>query len=817
MKKVGLLLLLSQFFAVFAFAQYPLKGTVKSEKGEILAGAAVFLKNTFQGTITDASGKFQFKNLKAGNYQMTVSFIGYDSKQLDVTVPAEKEVNVTLAVSEFMTEEVLVSATRAGNKMPVAFTTVSKEEIKSQNMGQDIPYMLSLTPSFVVTSDAGAGVGYTNFRVRGTDLNRINVTINGIPMNDAESHGTWWVDTPDLAGSTDNIQIQRGVGTSTNGAAAFGASIDLQTNTLNKEAYAEYSGSGGSFNTYRNSVNFGTGLLNNKFSVDARLSKVTSDGFIDRASSNLKSFFVSAAWFSENSVLKVNIFSGLEETYQAWNGVPSVRLHNDAEGMKRYLDHWLWSGSSERENQIRYDEMVASDSRTYNMYTYDHEVDNYQQDHYQLHFSHKFSPHVNLNASLFYTPGKGYYENYEYDEDYADYLLTAPYDGAVTDLVTRKWLDNDFYGGIFSVNYEKRKSTVSVGGGYNIYDGNHFGRVIWVANADDLDTKHEWYRGTGLKKDFNVYGKYNYQLSEKVNLYADLQYRRIDYDIDGKDKKLRDITQSHSFNFFNPKAGIYYEPAENQKAYISFARANREPTRDNYVDAKEGKEPASETLNDVEMGYTFQSSKLLLSANLYYMFYDNQLITTGEINDVGASIMVNVKDSYRAGLELQAGWKVSPDLSWNMNATFSSNKIKDFTEYVDDWDTGGQDDHELGKTDLSFSPDLVAGSKIEFTPGSAFTVSLLSSYVGKQYIDNTSSDDRKLDAYFVNNLKFDYKVKQKLVKEMKVNLQVNNLFNAEYETNAWVYSYIYGGERFKMDGYFPQAGIHFFVGLDIKL
>jgi iron complex outermembrane receptor protein len=337
-----------------------------------------------------------------------------------------------------------------------------------------------------------------------------------------------------------------------------------------------------------------------------------------------------------------------------------------------------------------------------------------------------------------------------------------------------------------------------------------------VANAVDFDTNHEWYRGTGLKKDFNVFGKYNYQLSDKISLYADLQYRHIDYDIDGIDDDLRDITQSHQFNFFNPKTGIYYEPTANQKAYISFARANREPNRDNYIDAKEGKEPKSETLNDLEAGYTIQSSKLLLAANIYYMLYDDQLITTGEINDEGAAIMVNVKDSYRTGLELQAGWKVCPKLNWNVNATFSSNKIKNFTEYIENWNTGKQDVFELGKTDLALSPNLIAGSKIEYVPASAIMISLFSSYVSDQYIDNTSSDDRKLDAYLVNNLKIDYKIKQKLVKEMKLNLQVNNLFNTEYETNAWVYSYLYGGERYKMDGYFPQAGIHFFVGLNVK-
>jgi iron complex outermembrane receptor protein len=810
MKKFSLLMLWLQCFAVFTFAQYPLKGVVKSENGEVLPGAAVLLKNTFQGTVTNSSGEFQIKNLKAGNYRLNVSFIGYKTKQVDVIIPSDKQVEVKLAVSNFMTEEVLVSATRANGKMPVAFSTVSKEEISGMNMGQDIPYLLSLTPSFVATSDAGTGIGYTNFRIRGTDLNRINVTINGVPMNDAESHGTFWVDVPDLAASTENIQVQRGVGTSTNGAAAFGATINLQTTALQAEPYAEYAGSAGSFHTFRNSVSVGTGLINGKFAFDARLSKVNSEGFIDRASADLKSFFVSAAWYAENSILKATVFSGFEETYQAWNGVPSVRLNNDLPGMQRYGEHGL---ISEKQTQ----EMIASDNRTYNMYTYENEVDHYQQDYYQLHFSHKFNPYLNLNTSLHWTYGRGYYENFKENKKYGDYLLTAPAGLSRTDLVVRKWLDNDFYGVTFSLNYNKNKSAATLGGGYSTYDGDHFGRVIWAKNVAGFATNHEWYRGTGLKKDFNLFGKYNYRLSEKINLYADLQYRHIDYTIDGIDDDLRDISQSHQFDFFNPKAGVYFQPAANQEAYLSFARANREPNRDNYTDADPaGKQPVAETLNDLELGYSIKSSSLSGAVNLYYMFYHDQLILTGKINDVGAPVMVNADDSYRAGVELQAGWKIGKTLTWNVNATFSTNKIRNFTEYIDNWDTWEQDAFELGKTDLAFSPSVVAGSNLQFQPGGAFSISLISSYVGDQFIDNTSSDERKLDAYFVNHLKVDYTIRQKLVKEMKLNLLVNNLFNTEYESNAWVYSYLLGGERFTMDGYFPQAGIHFFVGLNVR-
>jgi iron complex outermembrane receptor protein len=820
MKRIYLTLLL-QCLVFFGFAQFTLKGTVKTETGERLVGANLTISNGFNGTTTDVNGAYRFKNLKTGTYQLTISFIGYEKQNKEVKLTGDQTLDFELKQDHILAEEVLVSATRVKEKTPVAFATVEKKEIEGNNLGQDIPYLMSLTPSFVATSDAGTGVGYTNFRIRGTDLNRINVTVNGIPMNDAESHGTWWVDIPDLASSTDNIQVQRGVGTSTNGAAAFGATINLQTITINKDAFAECSSSVGSFGTVRNSVGVGTGLIKGKFTFDARLSKVSSDGFIDRASSGLKSFFVSGGYFTEKTILKVNVFSGLEDTYQAWNGVPSVRLNNDAAGMKRYLDHWLWSSGSERENQIKYDQMINSDSRTYNMYTYKNEIDHYQQDHFQMLFSHKFTELFNVNASLFYTPGKGYYEQYKYDQKLADYLITPSVVGGETietsDLIRRKWLDNDFYGVTFSATQKQETGEFTFGGGYNVYDGNHFGRVIWARNAGDSEMDHEWYRGTGLKKDFNVFAKYNYELAENLNLFADFQYRTIDYTIGGLDDDLRDLTQSHSFEFFNPKVGVFYKLNDLQDIYANFARANREPNRDNYVDADpNGKQPTYETLNDFELGYKYNSSRMALGVNAYLMSYQNQLILTGEINDVGAPIMVNVDNSYRAGLELMAGMKLTQKLKWDVNLTLSKNKIKEFTEYVDDWDNGGQIATKLGTTDLAFSPEVIANSQLNWIATKGLNVSLQSYSVSKQYIDNTSSNDRKLNGYFLNNLKFTYRVPLKFAKEFNLHLMVNNLFDVEYENNAWVYSYVYGGERFAMDGYFPQAGINFMAGLDIK-
>ena len=807
-------MLLLQLMAVIAFGQINLTGVVKGD-GEALAGASVVIEKSFYGVSTQANGSFEFKNLKPGNYTLLVSFIGFEPQKIDLQLSANKNIEVDLKPNVIMTDEVLISATRAGNKTPVAYSNVSSDEISKMNMGQDIPYLLQLTPSFVATSDAGAGVGYTNFRIRGTDLNRINVSIDGIPISESESHGTWFVDMPDLASSLENVQVQRGVGTSANGAAAFGGSIDLQTNTLNKDPYSEYRISYGSFNTLKNTIAAGTGLMNGKFTFDVRLSKLKSDGFIDRASSDLKSFFVSGGYYTKKSVLKINVFSGLEETYQSWWGVPSVRLNNDMEGMQEYENNWLYTPEQTQH-------MINSDSRTYNYYTYDNQIDHYQQDYYHLHFSHQFNEYLHLNTGLHYRRGHGYYENYKAGEDLKkDYNIPYPVVGNDTvfssDVVNRKWLDNDFYGLVFALTHKKDRVDFTLGGGWNTYDGDHFGNVIWAQYLGDVAPNYEWYRGNGLKKDFNIYGKFNYQLAKKLNVYADLQYRNINYKITGINDDLRDISQEHDFNFFNPKLGIFFQPTDNQKLYVSFAVANREPNRDNFVDADpNGKQPVHETLHDWEVGYDFQSSNFTAEANLYYMNYKDQLVLTGEINDVGGVIMLNVDKSYRAGLELQTGWKISRNLQWNANATFSKNKIKDFIEYVDDWDTGGQQVFELGTTDLAFSPNFIGNSQLLFTPAKNFSISLISNYVGKQYIDNTSNNNRVLDAYFLNNLKVDYNIKTGFFDEIVLHCMVNNLFNEKYESNAWVYSYYLGGERYKQDGYFTQAGTNFLVGIDFK-
>ena len=802
MKRLMFLLLLQ--FVVFAGnGQLKLSGTV-SGNNEPLAGASVVLMNSMYGVSTLSDGSFEFKNLKPGKYTIKVSFIGFVTKETRVSLESDKNVTIYLDPNVVMTDEILISASLVKSKTPVAYNNLSGDEIEKQNMGQDIPYLLQLTPSFVATSDAGGGIGYTNFRIRGTDLNRINVGINGIPLNDAESHGTWFVDQPDLASSLENVQVQRGVGTSTNGAAAFGATINLQTSAFNPNAYAEYKTTFGTlntftFNTFKNTVLAGTGLINGKFTVDARLSKVSSDGFIDRASADLKSFYVASGYYADNTVLKAIIFSGYERTYQAWNGVPyellaTNRTYNSA---GEYTD---------KNGKINY---------------YENQVDDYVQNHYQLHFSHGFNQNISLNASLHYTHGSGYYENYKEDENLADYqipLISVETEIVETsDLINRKWLDNDFYGIIYALNYMENKTDLTFGGGYSIYDGDHFGNVIWAQFLGNAKPNHEWYRSNGLKKDLNVFAKYNYTLTEKVNLFADLQFRKINYAIDGIDDDLRDITQEHDFNFFNPKFGIFYQLQQNQELYLSLAVANREPNRSNYVDADPaGKQPVHENLRDWELGYNYKSSAFSFSANYYYMCYKNQLVLTGEINDVGAPVMVNVDKSFRTGLELQAAVKITRNLQWNGNSTFSLNKVKDFVEYVDNWDTWGQESFALGTTDLAFSPNFTGNSRFIFTPINNLEFSFVSTYVGKQYIDNTSNDDRMLNAWFVNQLNAEYSFDTRIFEKITLRAMVNNLFNEKYESNAWVYSYIYDGERYKMDGYFPQAGTNFMFGVDFK-
>lgn len=764
-----------------------ISGKITDINGVTLTGANVSVENYGLGNITDKNGTFRLQLTKPGNYTIRFSFIGYEPLIREFKIDRDTTVTISLKTASFITEDVFVSATRANENTPLAYSTVSKESIKKVNIAQDIPYILNYTPSLVVSSDAGTGVGYTNINIRGTDVGRINVTIDGVPVNDAESHGVWWVDLPDMASSADNIQVQRGVGTSTNGAGAFGATINFQTAPGSKEAYGELNSSYGSFNTSKNTISFGTGLLGNKFAIDGRLSKIYSDGYIDRAYSDLKSFYVSGTLFGKSSILKLIIFSGIEHTYQAWSGVPKDSL---------------------------------ATHRTYNPYSYSNETDNYWQDNYQLHYSNALSSSLSFDAALHYTYGRGYYENLYADEKFSKFNLP---DAVInndtlskTDFVAQKWLRNHFYGMIYSLSLKKEKFSAVAGGSWNQYLGDHFGDVTWARIVNFDGQVYRWYSGTGNKKDLNTYLKMNYLPVKGLILYADLQLRNIDYSIAGIDDNLKDVTQAHRYNFFNPKAGITYDPDQKQKVYASVGVSQREPDRSNFIDADPGRTPVPEKLYDYEAGYQYQTNLLTLKANIYYMNYRDQLILTGKINNVGSAIMVNVPQSYRLGVELEAGVRPITRLSWYGNITLSRNKIKQFTDYTDDWDTGLQVETQLNNSNISFSPSVIAGSILDYTPVSNLHLSFNSKFVGKQYIDNTASSGRQLNSYNVHNLSFLYTVDNKLFKELSLQFVINNIFNSLYETNAWVYKYYEGGKPGEMNGYFPQAGRNYMFRLGIK-
>jgi iron complex outermembrane receptor protein len=764
-----------------------IRGKVSDNNGSPLTGAAVTIENTTLGAHTDSEGNYSLSAPGNGLFKLRYSFIGYESQILEVMLKRDSVVNITLLAKSFMTEEVFVNATRAGEHAPLAYSTVSREEISKNNIARDIPYLLGYTPSLVVSSDAGTGVGYTNINIRGADVKRINVTIDGVPVNDAESHGVWWVDLPDLASSADNIQIQRGVGTSTNGAGAFGATINFQTTDLNREPYGEVNSSYGSFNTSKNTINFGTGLINKKFAIDARLSKIWSDGYIDRAFSDLKSFYVSGTMYGETSILKLMIFSGVEHTYQAWDGVPKDSL---------------------------------ASHRTYNPYNYKNETDNYWQDNYQLHYSKKINNNLTGNVALHYTRGKGYYENLMQNTTFSSFNLPNAIFSADTiynsDFITQRWLKNDFYGFTYALNYKGKKINAVIGGGWNQYLGNHFGDIIWAKIITFNGESYQWYKGTGNKKDLNTFLKVSYSLTDRLSLFADLQFRNINYSIGGLDDNLKDVGQNHKYNFFNPKSGLVFNFDDKHKVYASFGISQREPDRDDFTNADPGKTPLPEKLFDYEAGYEFHASDITLKGDLYYMYYHDQLILTGEINDVGSTILTNVSKSYRQGIEIETNIRILNNLSWYENFTVSRNIIPVFDDLTDNWDTSTQNKELLKNKTISFSPSFIAGSVIDYSPFKDFHLSLNSKYVGKQYIDNTESSERMLNAYLVQNVSFMYFIKNKIFKEITCQFMVNNLFDKKYETNAWVYKYFEGGSLRVMDGYFPQAGINYMFKIGVK-
>lgn len=719
-------------------------------------------------------------------YFLTVAF------SIVLTANSQERTNDTIKSKEVVLDEVLVGAVRVTAQAPVTFSNLTKEQFQSRNLGQDIPIMMNYLPSVVTTTDAGAGVGYTGIRVRGSDATRVNVTINGIPYNDSESQGTFWVNMPDFASSTESLQLQRGVGTSTNGSGAFGASLNLLTDSFSQVSKGEISNSFGSFNTRKHTVKFSTGLMNDSFEMAGRLSAINSDGYIDRASSDLKSYFLQGTYVGKSTLIKALVFGGTQETYQAWNGLEDPEKLEDDRTFNTAGMYFDENGD---------------------MKFYDNEVDNYKQDHYQLHWNERWNENWNSNFALHYTKGQGYFEQYKEDEDFSDYGLNPITLGGetidITDIIRRRWLDNDFYGTTFSVNYKKEKVDLIIGGAANKYEGDHFGEIIWAQYASQSEIRDRYYNDFSSKTDLNVFTKINYQLTGKWHLFGDIQYRNVGYHANGDDTGLVDDT----FNFWNPKAGVTFVLNSKSNFYFSYAKANREPNRNDY----ESGNPRPEKLDDFELGWRYSTDKTKLNVNGYFMKYKDQLVLTGELNDVGAPVRANSGDSYRLGLEIDATLKLTDKWFLQPNVTISQNKNQDFVFQRD----GVLEN--LGTTNIAFSPDLIAANRLVFMPIQNLQVSLLSKFVGEQFMGNIDAEGSKLDSYFVNDLNVSYEIlTKKVFKSIRIDALVNNIFNLQYESNGYFYTYDDDFSNpgtvttIEGTGYYPQAGINFLLGLTLN-
>ena len=733
-----------------------------------------------------------------------------------LTASTASVLNAQEAVSDSLhtsLQEVEITSVRATETTPIAYTNIGREEITRHNTGLDFPYLVTMTPSAVATSDAGAGIGYTILRIRGTDASRINVTANGIPVNDAESHTVFWVNIPDLASSVKDIQIQRGVGTSTNGAGAFGASINMLTSAFNTSPYAGFSTSAGSFGTHKETLRAGTGIVGGHWAVDLRLSNIGSDGYIDRASTRLGSYYLQGSYYGENTTVRLISFAGEEETYHAWN-------YASKEEMQQYGRSY---------NSCGYMYTDADGKAHY----YDDQTDNYVQKNFQLLVDHHFSNLWSMNIGLHYTKGDGYYQEYKGGRKLIEYAL-QPFtlDGNAvkkSDLVRKKAMDNHFGGAVFSLAYKSKRLNASLGGGLNRYFGRHFGHVLWVKEyIGDLEPNHEYYRNNGAKNDANIYLKADYRLTGSLNIYADLQYRHIGYRINGCNDKWNDaegalqrLAIDENFDFLNPKAGLSWQIDRNNRLFASVSMAHKEPTRNNYTDGKLNERPTAERLIDYELGYTFGSRLFKAGANLYYMDYKDQLVLTGELNEIGEPLAANIPDSYRAGIEIMASLALPCGFSWKANATFSRNRIKEFTEVLYDDDTYERWEINHGETRLSFSPEIIANNTFAYS-WHGLEASLQSQYVGKQYMSNSDQEEHRLDAYFVSNLRLAYTFKLPHTKSITVGATVYNLFNEEYESNGYAGSGYYtdgdgNRQRYNYAGYAAQAGINFLAHLSIEL
>ncbi len=683
-------------------------------------------------------------------------------------------------------DEVIVKGIRAKFSSPISYSNIYKEKLKNKNLGQDLPILLNFLPSVVTTSDAGAGIGYTGIRVRGVSPQSTNITINGIPFNDPESMGTFWVNLPDFTSSVQSLQLQRGIGTSTNGSGAFGASINILTDNISQTSYAEISSSFGSFNTRKNTIKFSTGKINDVFEFSGRFSKIDSDGYVDRAFSDLKSYFIQGTYLKGSTLIKAISFAGHEKTYQSWYGLTMDQL---------------------------------KENRRQNPYTYENEIDNYKQDHYQLHWNEQINNFWSFNLGLNYTYGRGYFEQYREDDNIDTYGGIVSSDTNLngektdtTDLIRRRWLDNDFYVFNSSLNFIKNKIDLTISSSYSSYVGDHFGEVIWARTfSSNGKIRDRYYEGLGEKKDLSFFTKLLYSIDEKIEFYSDLQYRNVKYNTSGTTSDLVNMVIDKSYGFFNPKIGISYKLNPNSLLYVSYARANREPNRTDY---ESNPDIQPERLNDIEFGWRLRNKNMSLNLNSYFMLYDEQLILTGEIDDVGNPKRTNSGSSYRIGLEIENRINISELFSFETNLTLSSNKNKNIFSMVD----GTL--FNYGKTNISFSPSFVGSNAIIYQPSEKISLSLLSKYVGKQYMGNTDQPNSILESYFVNDINITYSIKpEKIFQSISINFLINNILNKEYISNGYYYTYddtwSVPGQIKTLDGagYYPQATRNFLAGL----
>ncbi|HQQ94158.1 MAG TPA: TonB-dependent receptor [Bacteroidia bacterium] len=786
-------------------AQCSLEGTVRDKQGKALPFVALQLKNTAFSVQSDEQGRYRFNGTACVQHTLLVRALGYREMDTVLNTVTTKTFDPVLVVSNKNLEEVVVQSNRVDQDKGMAYNNMNADQIRQNNLGQDAPYVMGQLTGVVVNSDAGNAIGYTGIRIRGSDATRVNVTVNGVPVNDAESQNTFFVDMPDLVSSLNSIQVQRGVGASSNGAGAFGASINFETQSLKEKAYAGLLTTAGSFNTLRNTLSAGTGLLNNKFAMDIRASGIQSQGYIDRASSNLKSYFLSAVYYHKHSVLKFINFYGKEKTYQAWYYVPE-------DSIKRGNRTYNMAGEYKDANGIiRY---------------YDNETDNYMQNNFQLHFIHQFSHRLHLNLTAHYTKGKGYYEQYKPGENITVYGL-PPYiqpsgDTLLySDIIRRLWLDNDFGGAIFNLTYRhSSRLQFILGGGANDYIGYHYDRLTWTQyNNTAMDKEYD--RNKAEKRDANLYLKAVYKPISRLNIFADMQVRTVNYSFLGFDANLQQQMQNVNYTFYNPKLGLSYDLLNAIKLYASYSAGNKEPGRDDFVQSSPQSRPKSEHLDDIEAGIRYNRNKLEAGLNYYYMNYRDQLVLNGQVNDVGAYNRVNVPESYRRGLEMELTYRPFKILEFTGNLALSVNKIKRFTEFVDssnaDYSVYVQKNFTYENTDISFSPNSVSSLVISLMPVKGLRISLVNKNVSRQFLDNTSKTERSINPYSVLDLRVNYTIKTRLIPELGFMLSVYNLTNLKYETNGYTYSAYMDSSQLKTSNNLATAaGINFLAGISIK-